>query len=324
MNQPDDGSASPVPEQATKEGTSAEAQAAAELRYGSRVVARTILINVALTIFKLAAGILGRSAAMISDGVESAADMFTSTFVLLGFRMARKSADEGHPYGHEKIEGVVSIFMALVLVAVALMIGSGAVHSLLDPGQLAIPGAIALIAAAVTVAVKEWMYHYTLRAGRRIKSSALEADAWHHRSDGFSSIGTFVCIGGAMLGLRILDPLAALVICLLILKVAVDLTKNGLNQLVDSAAPPEVVQQIKELIAAQTDIIRVDDLKTRRAGNKLYVDVEIAVEQSLSLVEAHNIAEMLHDKIESCNSDIKHCMVHVNPLEGTSRETGEK
>lgn len=291
----------------------AESQDQAELRYGNRVVVITIILNAILTLFKLAAGIIGHSAAMISDAVHSASDLFISFFVLFGLRVARKHADEHHPYGHEKLESVVSIVMSALLAVVALAIGYGAIQSLIHRSTLAAPGVLALIAAIVSIVVKEWMYHYTLSAGRRINSPTLTADAWHHRADAFSSIGSLIGIGGAMLGLRILDPIAALVICLLILKVAFDLTKSALNQLVDSAAPAEVVQHIQSLIEAEPQIIGLDDLKTRQHGSKLYVDVEISVSHALSLTHAHDIAEALHDKIEASNRAIKHCMVHVNP-----------
>jgi len=284
-----------------------------ELRYGNRVVIITIIINLALTIFKLLAGILGNSMAMVSDAVHSASDMFVSFFVLIGLRMARKHADEGHPYGHERMESLVSIVMSVLLVVVALSIGYGALQSLLGRVQQTTPTALALSAAIVSIVVKEWMFHYTKRAGRRINSPSLEADAWHHRADAFSSVGSLIGIGGAMLGWHIMDPLAALVICLLITKVAFDLTKNALDQMLDKAAPPEVVKHLQELIAAETEIICVDDLKTRQHGSKLYVDVEISVAQDLSLTEAHDIAERLHDIIEADNNMVKHCMVHVNP-----------
>ena len=291
----------------------------AELNYGSRVVIITIIMNLALTLFKLLAGIVGNSMAMVSDAVHSASDMFVAFFVLIGLRLARKHADEHHPYGHEKMESVVSIVMSLILAAVACSIGYGAILKLTGQTGHTTPGAVALVAAVISIAVKEWMYHYTKRAARRINSSSLEADAWHHRADAFSSLGSLIGIGGAKLGWSIMDPLAALVICLLILKVAWNLTTNALNQLVDSAAPPEVIQCLEKLIVAEDGVIRMDDLKTRQHGAKLYVDVEISVAHDLSLTEAHDIAERLHDKIEAANSAVKHCMVHVNPAEAEDK-----
>ena len=290
-----------------------EDQYRAELKYGNRVVVITIIINLALALLKLLAGIIGNSMAMISDAVHSASDMVISFFVLIGLRMAHKNADKEHPYGHERVESLVSIVMSILLAMVALTIGYEAFKSLLGHSAQTSPNALALSAAIVSIAVKEWMYHYTKNAGRRINSSSLQADAWHHRADAFSSVGSLIGIGGAMLGWRIMDPLAALVICLLILKVAFDLTNSALDQIMDKAAPPEVIARIEKLIAAEAEIIRVDDLKTRQHGSKLYVDVEISVADDLSLTEAHSIAERLHDKIEMAESTVKHCMVHVNP-----------
>ena len=292
----------------------------AELAYGNRVVAVTIVLNAALTLFKLLAGILGNSMAMVSDAAHSASDVLVTFFVLIGLKMARKHADENHPYGHEKLESVVSIVMSLILVVVAFSIGYGAVQRLTGQTEHTFPTALALAAALVSIAVKEWMYRYTKLAARRIKSPSLEADAWHHRADAFSSVGSLIGIGGAMLGWPIMDPLAALVICLLILKVAFDLTVSALNQLVDKAAPPEVVKHLKELIEAEEGVIRMDDLKTRQHGAKLYVDVEISVAEALSLTKAHDIAERLHDKIESDNNAVKHCMIHVNPAESEGND----
>ena len=290
-------------------------QEQAELAYGKRVVTVGIVLNAILTVFKLLAGIMGNSMAMVSDAVHSASDMIISFFVLIGLKLSRKHADEHHPYGHEKMESLVSIVMSLLLAVVALSIGYGALQRLLGNIGHTTPTALALIAAIVSIAVKEWMYHYTKRAARRISSPSLEADAWHHRADAFSSVGSLIGIGGAILGWPIMDPLAALVICLLILKVAGDLIKNALNQLVDRAASPEVIKHLEDLITAEEGVIRVDDLKTRQHGAKLYVDVEISAAHDLTLTAAHAIAERLHDKIEADNSAVKHCMVHVNPAE---------
>jgi cation diffusion facilitator family transporter len=316
MRKADGTQVSPAAEQKKDHAALTEAE---ELRYGNRVVTITIIINLALTLLKLLAGILGSSMAMVSDAVHSASDMIISVFVLIGLRIARKHADEEHPYGHERMESLVSILMSVLLAVVALSIGFGALRSLLGQAAHSTPGALALTAAAISIVIKEWMYHYTKRAARRINSPSLEADAWHHRADAFSSVGSLIGIGGAMLGWRFMDPVAALVICLLILKVAFDLSKNALDQMLDKAAPPQVIKQIEALIAAEADIIRLDDLKTRQHGSKLYVDVEIAVAYDLSLTEAHNIAERLHDKIEAGIDKVKHCMVHVNPDDRSQR-----
>lgn len=275
----------------------------------------SLAVNIVLSLGKLAAGIIASSGAMISDAVHSASDVFSTLMVMFGVSMSAKEEDADHPYGHERMECVTALLLALLLFATGLGIGISGVKniSLALAGELAAPGVLALAAAVISIAVKEWMFHYTKRTAKRTNSGALMADAWHHRSDALSSIGSFAGVLGARLGWPVLDPVAALVICLFILKVAYDIAMDAFDKMVDHACSPEMVDQIRELIFATDGVETLDDLKTRRFGNKSYVDIEIGVDPTLSVVAAHDIAEALHQRIEQELPEVKHCMVHINP-----------
>lgn len=284
-------------------------------RLAMRVSAVSLAVNIGLSVLKLLAGIVAASGAMISDAVHSASDVFSTLLVMFGVNMAARAEDKDHPYGHERLECVTALLLALMLFATGLGIGfNGAKNiALALHGELAAPGLLALWAALLSILVKEWMFHYTKRAAKRTDSGALLADAWHHRSDALSSVGSFIGVLGARLGWPVLDPIAALVIALFILKVAYDIAMDAFDKMVDHACDDETIGQIKKLVLSTEGVQTLDDLKTRRFGNKSYVDIEVGVEATLSLIEAHNIAEALHDRIEENLPEVKHCMVHVNP-----------
>ena len=284
-----------------------------------RVSRISIYANFALSAAKLAAGLIAHSGAMVSDAVHSVSDVFSTFIVMIGVRLAGKESDREHPYGHERMECVAAIVLAGILLATGLMIGWQGVRKIMSPEDLQAPGALALIAALVSIGVKEAMYRYTRRAAKKIDSDALMADAWHHRSDALSSVGALVGIGGAMLGFPILDPVASLVICLFILKVAYDITKDAISKMLDTSAGSDSEQQIRAFVAAQPGVRHVDLLRTRQFGSKIYVDLEIAVKRDISLVDAHAIAESVHQSVEQRFPRVKHVMIHVNPEEDGSR-----
>ncbi|MGH4050788.1 MAG: cation diffusion facilitator family transporter [Clostridium sp.] len=281
-------------------------------RIGLKVSKITIFVNIILSAVKLLAGIIGRSGAMIADGIHSLSDVLSTIAVMIGLKLAKEPADESHPYGHEKMEPVMAKILASILLITALLIGFNGIKSILN-GTTVIPTRIALYAAILSIITKEWMYKYTLKGAKKIDSSALMADAWHHRSDAFSSIGTLIGIAGARMGYPILDPIASLVICIIISKVAINIYKQAINQLVDHCADANTIQNIKNKIEETIGVISLDELKTRVHGNRLYVDVEICVDKNLSVCQAHDIAERVHNTTESLDNRIKHCMVHVNP-----------
>ena len=275
----------------------------------------SIVINILLSAFKLAAGIVGNSSAMIADAVHTISDAATTGIVMVGIKLSNRASDKDHQYGHERIECVAAIILAVVLFLVGIGIGNQGLQKVLHFGAepIAIPGMVALIAAIASIFIKEAMYWYTRIAAKKINSTALMADAWHHRSDGLSSIGSFIGIGGAMLGFPILDPLAAIIICIFILKVAYDIFTEAIGKMTDKACDEKTTLTIRSIAFAQDGVIDVDKLKTRVFGDKIYIDIEIRVDGNLLLNEAHAIAEQVHDAIEKHIPNVKHCMVHVNP-----------
>lgn len=276
----------------------------------------SIIGNIILSGFKLFAGIVAQSAAMISDAVHSMSDVFSTIIVMIGIKLANKKPDKEHPYGHERFECVAAIVLAAVLFATGAGIGWSGIKKAIagNYGDLAIPGILALVAAIVSIIVKEAMYWYTRGAAKRINSSALMADAWHHRSDAFSSVGSFAGIFGARLGFPILDPLACIIICLFILKAAIDIFRDAVGKMTDRACDDETIAKMRDLILSQKSVAGIDGLKTRLFGDKIYMDVEIRVDALVRLEEAHLVAQAVHDVIEEQFPKVKHCMVHVNPV----------
>lgn len=275
----------------------------------------TIIINLLLSSLKLFIGVAAHSGAMISDGVHSASDVLSTLVVMVGIKLSGKKSDKDHPYGHERLECVVSLILAVLLGVTGLGIGLAGIEKITHgAGSLQIPGKAALGAAVLSIAVKEWMYWYTRSAALKLKSGALMADAWHHRSDALSSIGAFIGILGAVLGFPILDPIASIVICLFIEKVAFDIFKDSIDKMIDKSGPEEIILKMRSIIQEQDGVQSVADIKTRMFAAKIYVDVEIDADENLTLTDAHKIAENVHDKIEQSFSEVKHCMVHVNPV----------
>lgn len=283
-------------------------------RTALRVSYITMAINLGLSLVKLAAGLLAHSGAMISDAVHSASDVFSTVIVIIGMRAAGKESDKEHPYGHERLECVAAIVLAGALLATGLLIGYQGIRSILPPDQeLAVPGVMALIAAAVSIAVKEGMFHYTRAAANQVNSEALMADAWHHRSDALSSIGALIGIAGARLGLPIMDPIASLVICVMIVKAAYDIFRDAVDKMVDRSCDEETENAIRELTLKHEGVAHIDRMMTRQFGNRVYIEMEISVDGEMALRKAHDIAEQVHDQIEQAFPQVKHIMIHVNP-----------
>lgn len=276
----------------------------------------SIVANFILTVLKLLAGVIAHSGAMISDAIHSASDVFSTIVVIIGIRISRKESDKDHPYGHERLECVAAIVLATILAATGLGIGYSAVTKILAGNyeNLAVPGILALVAAIVSIIVKEAMYQYTKLYARKIDSSALMADAWHHRSDALSSVGALIGIAGARMGFPILDPVASAVICIFIEKAAYDIFMDAVDKMVDKACDEETETALRECATRQEGVLGIDLLHTRVFGNKIYVDIEIEADGELTLTKAHAIAERVHDAIEKNFPKVKHIMVHVNPV----------
>ncbi len=280
-----------------------------------RVSAVTIIINVLLSAFKLFAGIFARSGAMVSDAVHSASDVLSTVIVMIGVAVSNKASDKEHPYGHERMECVAAIILAVILGATGLGIGYSGLKKIVmgGYGDISAPGALALAAAVVSIVVKEAMYWYTRSAAKRINSGALMADAWHHRSDALSSIGSFAGILGARLGFPILDPVASVIICVFIVKAAFDVFRDAVGKMTDKSCDDSLVNEIRKVIEEQDGVMGIDQIKTRLFGDRIYVDVEIRADGEATLNQAHAVAQRAHDAIESRFPTVKHCMVHVNP-----------
>lgn len=259
----------------------------------------TIIGNVILSLFKLYAGVFAKSGAMISDAVHSASDVFSTLIVILGVKMASKESDKEHPYGHERMECVAALVLAIVLGITGLGIGYSGILKIFagDRTSLAVPGLLALAAAIISIISKEAMYWYTRAAAKKINSGALMADAWHHRSDALSSIGSMIGILGARLGLPVLDPIASVVICIFILKAAFDVFKDAIDKMMDKACEDEVVDEMCRVISRQEGVMGIDQIKTRLFADKIYVDIEIQADGEETLTKAHTIAQRTHEAL---------------------------
>jgi len=280
-----------------------------------RVSSVSIVGNILLSGFKLFAGFAARSSALISDAVHSASDVFSTVVVMIGIKVAHRAADKSHPYGHERMECVAAMLLAVLLAATGFGIGATGISQIFSGRYLPpAPGLLALAAAGISILTKEAMFWYTYFAAKRIHSSALMADAWHHRSDALSSIGSFAGILGARLGLPILDPLASVGICLFILKAAWDIFRDAIGKMTDHSCDDVTVAKLQELILKQEGVLGIDDLKTRLFGDRIYVDIEIRADGNKTLTEAHAIAQRTHDAVEAYFPTVKHCMIHVNPM----------
>lgn len=283
-------------------------------KLATRVSVNTIIVNLILTVFKLIAGIISQSAAMISDAVHSASDVLSTVVVIIGVKLANKRSDEDHQYGHERLECVAAVILSVMLAVTGVGIGitgiknifSGSTEALLAPG-------LALWAAVASIFVKEAMYWYTRAAAKKINSGALMADAWHHRSDALSSVGSFAGILGARLGYPVLDSVAGVIISVFIIKVSVDIFRDAMDKMTDKACGKATEDEIRRVVLEQDGVLGIDDLKTRQFGDKIYIDLEILADGHIPLTEAHDIAENVHHEIEKHFSTAKHCMVHVNP-----------
>ena len=275
----------------------------------------TITVNILLSVIKLIAGIIGHSNAMISDAIHSASDVFSTFVVLIGIKLSTKKADREHPYGHERLECVAALLLAFVLFITGLGIGYDALKNIIQGNysHLQVPSILALGVAILSILTKEGMYWYTRYHAKKMDSSALMADAWHHRSDAFSSIGALIGILGARLGYPLMDSIASLVIFVFIVKAAYDIFKDAIDKMVDHACDEVTENKLRQLVEQNQNVMHIDLLQTRIFGNKIYVEIEIALDGTLTLQEAHGIAEKVHDDIESYFPKVKHIMVHVNP-----------
>lgn len=276
-------------------------------------------VNVLLVACKFVAGILGHSAAMVADAVHSLSDLVTDVIVIVFVRVSGKPADKNHDYGHGKYETLATLLIGVALLAVGVGIflnGAEQIMAFINGEKLASPGWIALGAAVVSVVSKEILFQYTRRVGRMFDSPAVIANAWHHRSDAFSSIGTAVGIGGAIIlgeNWRVLDPIAAVVVSLFIIKVSIMQLKPCLDELLESSLPEEVEKQITEIVLSEEGVSEPHHLRTRRIGSHYAIDVHIRMDGNLKLSEAHAKATAVERKLREKYGEGTYVSLHVEP-----------
>ena len=277
------------------------------------------VVNVVLLLFKFAAGIMGHSAAMVADAVHSLSDFVTDVIVLVFIHISGKPQDKSHDYGHGKYETLAMTLIGVALFIVALgILNSGAMNIKLwlDGEQLEAPGTIALWAALLSVVLKEAVYRYSMMKARQLNSPAVEANAWHHRSDALSSIGTAVGIGGAIfLGQRwtVLDPIASVIVGVFIVKVSISLLRRGIGDLLEQSLPDAVEEEILQMVAALPGLSKPHDLRTRRIGNHYAIELHILMDGDITLREAHDKASEVEETLKSHYGQETHVAVHVEP-----------
>ncbi|MCK5731416.1 MAG: cation transporter [Tenericutes bacterium] len=277
----------------------------------------TMIANIFLAIAKMGAGIIGSSSVLIADAINSISDVATNIVVFISAKLSRKEQDKDHPYGHEKIDSVISIFIGAAVIVTAFEVGKNAVERLYDfifnGYVIQTPKWYVLLIILITIIVKEFLFQKTRKEAKIAKSSALLAQAWDHRSDTIASFGAGVGVIGVLLGWSFFDPIASVVIALFIFRVGFKIAALGVSQVVDKSADDLTCEKIKEIVFKYKEVKSLDDIKTRMFGMKLYVDLEIGLHFSMSLEEAHEIAERLHDEIENTIPEVLHCMIHINP-----------
>ena len=277
------------------------------------------VVNVILLLFKFVAGILGHSAAMVADAVHSLSDFVTDVIVIVFVHISGKPKDKSHDYGHGKYETLAMTIIGLALLAVAIGIVYSGLMKIIDwmsGHELQAPGMLALWAALLSVVLKEGVYRYSMREARKLQSQAVEANAWHHRSDALSSIGTAIGIGGAIfLGQRwtVLDPIASVVVGLFIIKVAIFLLRDGIGDLMEQSLPDEVGTEILQLAASVDGVCEPHDLRTRRIGNHYAIELHILMDGNITLCEAHDKASEVEDLLRQHYGNDTHIAVHVEP-----------
>lgn len=277
------------------------------------------VVNFLLLVFKFFAGIMGHSAAMLADAVHSLSDFVTDIIVLVFVRISSKPQDEGHDYGHGKYETLATAIIGIFLLFVGFGIfwnGASSVYLFLQGGSLPEPGMLALAAALVSIVSKEILYQYTVFKGKKLNSQAVVANAWHHRSDALSSIGTAVGIGGAILlgsHWRVLDPAAAVIVSFFIMRVAVGLLIPCVDELLEKSLPADVEEEIQEIILSFPGVSSPHHLRTRRIGNHYAIEVHVRMDGKITLEEAHRTATAIEDKLKEKFGEGTHIGIHVEP-----------
>lgn len=277
-----------------------------------------LVTNILLFIFDYSAGVIGNSAAVVADSMHTFSDIFADLIAMLGFQMSKNKEDRKHPYGHERIECLFSTILGFVLLFAGWHIVSDAVPGLIaffrgEKTAIEQPGVIAIVATVVAIVSKELLYRYVIHFAKKLNSPTLKATAWHHRSDSFSSLGAMIGVVGAYFGLSVLDPIACIIICLILWKIAIGVLIDSIKNLIDTAMPEEEEVEMYEIAMETEGVEKVNDLKTRLFGAKCYIEVTIGCQPDITLREGHAIAQKVHDSLEKAYPNAKHVFVHVDP-----------
>lgn len=278
-----------------------------------RVSTISIAGNTALAALKALAGLAAGSGALVSDAIHSVADLSSSVIVIFGVRLSSRESDREHPYGYERFECVAAIVLSVALLITGLFIGLNAIDNLRSGSTVEIPGRLALAVAAVSIAVKEFLFRYTWFYARKHGSDALRADAWHHRTDALCSIGVFIGVAGARMGVPLLDSIASLLICGFIAKTAYGIFRDAIEKMVDHACGEEMEEALRRCVQENPDVLAVERLYTREFGSRIYADVEICVDGNLSLAEGYRISRRIHDAVEDRFPQVKHIAISAKP-----------
>lgn len=276
----------------------------------------TIIINCALSIIKLLAGFISNSKAVISDGIHSLGDVITTVIVMIGIFVSSKKEDSKHPYGHERIESIVAIILSGVLFVIGLGIGISGVEQILSKSynDITIIGNVAIIAALVSIIVKEWLFWYTRRIAKKINSNSLMAEAWHHRTDVLASIGSLIGVVFAKMGYPIVDSIASIIISLFIIKTSINIFTEAMDGLIDKSCNNEFLQNVQSIILNNKNVLCIPKVKSRKFSSKVYLDIEVGLPSDSTLDVVHKIVKNIHDEIERNIHEVKHCNIYAVPV----------
>ncbi|WP_052045159.1 cation diffusion facilitator family transporter [Caloranaerobacter azorensis] len=281
-------------------------------KIASRITWITIILNLVLAIGKIIIGFISNSSAILADGIHTVSDIGSSVGIVIGFFIAKKPEDEEHQYGHEKAETIAAFLLSLMLIAVGVKMGISSLKLMLCQ-TVKVPTVIAIWAAAISIVIKELQFRMVMNVGKKIDSKALIADAWHHRSDALSSIAALLGVIGARMGYPLLDPLAGLVVSIIVVKVGVEFFIHGYNELMDVSIEESKLYEISRNLMKNTDIRNINDIKARKHGSKVYVDIKVCVDPNITVYMGHSIAEKVEEEVKRSLKNVKDVMVHVNP-----------
>ncbi|MGA9178567.1 MAG: cation diffusion facilitator family transporter [Desulfobacterales bacterium] len=293
---------------------------------GNKVTLVGVLVNTLLIVLKLVAGIYGSSQALIADAVHSFSDLFTDAVVLIGIKISKKPPDNTHHFGHARIETLASTIVGMALIGTALYIGIEASLTIYRHTKYH-PTTLALFGAGVSIVLKEWLYHYTIRTGRRIKSQLIVANAWHHRSDALSSVAVFIGVAGTQINpsWNILDSFAALLVSFFIVKVGLEILRDALREFTDTAPKPEIIGKIQQCALSVNGVVDTHDLRVRTSGGFYQMEIHIVVDGQLTVLEGHKIAKAVEGCLVEDVGNIGSITIHVDPeIENRKEERGNR